>query len=1238
MRKFVPVFCFAILLTTVQAQVGQHPSVVKGIRSAKTGNLRNWKPDYTDPVLRIKTRDEKGLIFARDMEPLTFTNYGSRFSGPDPLWQKNYDKKNARANSSGPDQSLKFQAGQSMQRDASVINQNFEGIPFSNVSPGDPTVAVGPNHILEMVNGQNGSAYFRIFDKNGGALSLQAFMDQLPGTSYNGAGDCITWYDQLENRFVMSEFGDSSRTGGNVNTLIIAVSQTSDPLGSWNVYEFSDAGFFPDYPKYANWHDAWYGMTRDFVGAYVGNSVWAFNKARMIAGDSIVEVQRFRFNSPDNKFNSMCPVSLLGNTPAPAGTPGMFLYYNDDDYTANSSDVDSVGIVTFKVDFANPNNSVASISSSMTVAPFRSNVCASRNCAPSASGNGYDVISSRFMNRPYYRNFGSYQSIVANHTVDATGSSVSGLRWYEFRSTAGSWSVFQQSTFAPQEDFNCTTTPTMHRFMGAIAMNGKGQIAMGYNSSSAERFASLSFTGRNETDPVNLMSYQEKDGILGTGYGTFGNRWGDYNEIVPDPSNDSLFWFCGMYGAGPNAWSSRIFSFKLTPNNELDASVTRIEYPNNCENFCSQLVQPRIRIRNSGNQLLTSALVHMQIDNGPVNSYPWSGSLQLTEETEFVLPSTLLPTGVFTLKVSISNPNGGTDQNISNDTSSVTVSVSTPVSFPFSEGFEGSSFLPAGWSAFTNGSGNFRWSRTNSVSYSGGASIRFDNYNLNEPGKYSDIRTPLLDANNSDSINLSFRMAAALFDQSSSDTLEIWVSADCGTGFQRVWRKFGRELATRPGDQNGEYIPTPNEWRLENVDLSAFAGAEKIIISFRNINNYGNNIYLDDININKFSFARNDAAILQVISPLPVVCATEIQPNISFINLGKDTLKSLRISYQVDGGPVQTVNWSGSIARLQGSTVKLPASVVATGNRNLTIFSMQPNGSTDENLQNDTAHMTLGVKKQVSLPVSEGFESPSFPPDQWNLVNPDKSNSWQIIKQASRNGASSLQMRNFNYTPTGQVDEFISPLMNYTNVDSVYLHFQLSAATLSFPGSTLVPLDTLEILVSTDCGISYTSVYKKWGAELQTLGNVNSGNSGEFIPRSSQEWRKEELNLTDLLGTSNTFLVNFRNSSNTENNIFLDDIQIFTKTLPAKLKNKGYLVSPNPFRNTFNIQHYPDAENFKGLDIFNSLGQLVYSKKIAAGTASSNLEINLGNLPAGIYTLRLQYTDKMLTERVIKQN
>jgi Secretion system C-terminal sorting domain len=1233
MRKCLLLILCTLVLSATNSQDLRSPKIITGLRTCVTPDLHNWKPDFNDPILKIKTRDEKGLIFARNKKPLQWTNYGSKHSGNDPVWQKKSNVSAAAQNNT-----LSISENSSIERNGSTLVNDFQGLGFTNIAPGDPTIAVGPNHILQMVNGQNGSAFFRIFSKNGGALSLEAYMDQLPGSSYNGAGDCIPWYDQLADRYIMTEFGDSMATGTNVNTLIFAVSKTNDPLGSWYVYEFSDPNFFPDYPKYGTWHDAWYGMTRDFIGGYVGNSVYAYDRSKMLTGALTATVQRFRFSDQDNKFNSLTTVSLIGNTPAPAGTPGFFLFFNDDNYTASATDTDSVGIITLKVDFANPANSVARVEQTMPVAPFKSNVCDNRNCAPSPTGAGYDVISSRFMNRPYYRNFGTHQAIVANHTVDVTGTAVSGLRWYEMRKTTGPWSIYQQSTFSPQTLLPCSTTAALHRFFGAISINSKGQVALAYNSSSSSRFVTLSFTGRNENDPLNLMSYEETDATISSGYGTFGNRWGDYNELVPDLSNDSIFWFTAMYGTGATTWGTRIISFKFGENINLDAKLVAIENPSSCSNTCTPDVTPQIRFKNLGTSTLSTLKINMSVNGGPVSTTTWTGTLNISEETSFALPLTTLPLGPSTIKIFLTEPNGATDENPLNDSTSVNVNIGTGSTLPLSEGFENPTFPPPGWSQSSSiPAPGFNWERYTNAGHSGIASIKFDNYNLNLPNQFSDFRTPLLDANTGDSMALSFWVAAAIFDNSSQDTLEVLVSTDCGNSYTSVYKKWGPELATRAGFVQTEFTPAlESDWRQEFVNLNSFVGQGEVVVVFRNINRFGNNIYLDDINITKGFFLARDVAIVNINEPFDFVCVSPFTPNVSFVNLGKETLQSVKINYRIDGGPIQTTSWTGSLARLESASIDLPEANPSAGRHNFRVFSSEPNGLTDDNMLNDSARRSFNLKEDREAPISEGFEDASFPPAQWDRLNPDDAITWQLTRGASFEGIASIYINNYSYPQLGQTDEMVSPVVRYADVDSVYVSFQLAASTYSYPGSTGIPLDTLEVLISTDCGKSFISVYKKWGSELQTINRPNDPNTSEFVPRSANDWRKELINLTSLLGKSNSFLVVFRNTNNFENNIFLDDINIYTKTLPAKLKNNGYMISPNPFTNSFVIQLFPNANNLKGIEIYNAVGQLVYRRNITVGTADATQEIDMSRMAAGMYSVRLLYTDRAEFERVIK--
>ena len=441
-----------------------------------------------------------------------------------------------------------------------IINQNFDGMGYTNVSPADPTMCAGPNHIIQMINGSSGS-YLKIWDRNGVQVVAQTYLDLLvSGAGFTGSGDPIALYDQFSGRYMLTEFGNVG--GGSINSLIVVVSQTGDPTGGWFVYRFTDNSFFPDYPHWGIFPNVLYATTNDFAPSYVGSSVWAMNKTKMIAGDPTAELQRIRLG-----FQS-APVNISGPTPPTAGSPGMFMYYSDDDYTASTTDVDSIGILTLQPDFAVPANTVLTFAQAMVTAPFKSGVCASRNCVPSAANNGYDAISDRIMNRVYYRKFATYESMVLNYTVDANAgisSPKSGLRWYELRRTTGNWSIFQQSTYAPDPDW---------RWMGTININSKGQIALGYNLSSPTKYASIYFTGRNIGDAANTMSIQEVVAKAGTAYGTFGNRWGDYNDIAADVVNDSLFWMTAMWGNTASTWATRITQFQLGDCDVLSSAFT----------------------------------------------------------------------------------------------------------------------------------------------------------------------------------------------------------------------------------------------------------------------------------------------------------------------------------------------------------------------------------------------------------------------------------------------------------------------------------------------------------------------------------------------------------------------------------------------------------------------------------------------------------------------------------------
>jgi Secretion system C-terminal sorting domain len=378
--------------------------------------------------------------------------------------------------------------------------------------------------------------------------------------------------------------------------------------------------------------------------------------------------------------------------------------------------------------------------------------------------------------------------------------------------------------------------------------------------------------------------------------------------------------------------------------------------------------------------------------------------------------------------------------------------------------------------------------------------------------------------------------------------------------------------------------------------------------------------------------------VFRINDPRDFTCDNFLQPNISIVNLGKDTLRTAKLHYNIDGGIVKTLDWSGALARKQGASVTLPGQVLSPGYHKISSFSSDPNGVADQNPNNDTTALQFQVKQAMNALVTEGFEGLKFPPDQWSMKIPGDSINWARNNQSSFTGIASVYFNNFHNDSTGKANDLISPLVKYTDVDSVFISFRLAAATRNYPGSTDIPMDTLEVLVSDDCGINFTSVYKKWGIELQTVNRPNNSYPTEFSPGSPADWRKETINISELLGRTNNFVVAFRNISNAQNNIYIDDINLFTKTLAPNLKKNGYLISPNPFSNRFVIQNFPNASTLKAVEVFSAAGQLVFRRNWSLGTADSYIEVILNNQPGGIYIVKMIYSDKVVSERVMKAN
>jgi len=517
--------CLTVMGMVPVSALADNPMVIHEVKHDVSPPLGNLSPS-----VQAATATDQQQLVARPTGPARSN------SQSDPVAQQ------LTAPLSGVSSVLNFD-GQSAQD-----NRNLFGFAFV---PPDTNGAVGATQFVQMVN-----VTIAVYDKSSGALQFGPAAIHTLWTGFGGlcefgggtptfadGGDPVVLYDHLAGRWLVTQLQyDTTFTH---TAQCIAVSTNSDATGSYNRYEFDFGSNFPDYPKFGIWPDAYYNSINVFPGrSFAGAEACAFDRNAMLAGAPASAVC---FQNPPS-VASLLPSDLDGSTLPPAGQPNFFVDI------ADSSDLN---IFQFHVDFANPANSTFTGPVLIPVAPF-TEICAraiTLACIPEPpSGEKVDGLGDRLMFRLAYRNFGDHESLVVNHTIK--GGALAGVRWYEIRSPGSSPSVFQQGTVVdPNTDF----------WLGSIAMDKAGNIALGFSASSHDLDPSVFLVGHAPSDPLGTMAGPT---VLVNGGGVQQNsfrRWGDYSSMAIDPNDDCTFWYTQEYYAtsGSFNWSTRITSFKF---------------------------------------------------------------------------------------------------------------------------------------------------------------------------------------------------------------------------------------------------------------------------------------------------------------------------------------------------------------------------------------------------------------------------------------------------------------------------------------------------------------------------------------------------------------------------------------------------------------------------------------------------------------------------------------------------
>jgi len=358
-------------------------------------------------------------------------------------------------------------------------------------------------------------------------------------------------------------------------------------------------------------------------------------------------------------------------------------------------------------------------------------------------------------------------------------------------------------------------------------------------------------------------------------------------------------------------------------------------------------------------------------------------------------------------------------------------------------------------------------------------------------------------------------------------------------------------------------------------------------------------------------------------------------PKITLKNWGSANLTTATIKYKIDNGSLQSQAWTGNLASLATTSVTLVTQTVTAGSHTLTAYSTSPNSTTDPNTSNDTSKVTFSViTTGQSLPFAEGFESSTtYPPTGWTLNNPDAGVTWARTTTAAKTGTASMMMDNFNYSAgNGQKDDATMPAVNLSTLTNPQLTFQVAYELYTNP--TLSPnySDTLQILISTDCGVTYTNLYKKFGTTLATT--TPTWANAAFTPTSAQ-WRLETISLASYATSTNT-LIMFRSISGYENFLYVDDINISgssTTGIQQANETNGINIFPNPNSGSFVIDIQHNANEVNSISVVNSIGQTVY--QTTKLNTNGNYSVDLSSYSSGIYFVQIIKSGMVYQKKIL---
>ncbi|MBS1491718.1 MAG: choice-of-anchor J domain-containing protein [Bacteroidetes bacterium] len=642
-----------------------------------------------------------------------------------------------------------------------------------------------------------------------------------------------------------------------------------------------------------------------------------------------------------------------------------------------------------------------------------------------------------------------------------------------------------------------------------------------------------------------------------------------------------------------------------------DAGIKQILSPD--VTVCGGTATPSLLLRNYGTNLIDSCRITFSLNGSTVQTVMFK-SLGLSPNTETPLNFSGVPIsfGVnYNFSFHIVQTNAGTDGNPANDTLSVSTVSPVLATLPLFENF---SVTPSTW-RIENPDGLITWAN---VALPGSSHAMYmDFYDYDNYYARDRLITPVIDLTTATVASISFNWAYAVY-SGNSDRLRVLVSTTCDFNNSPtvIFDKAGTALATTPAT-GSSFTPTASQWASTIISLSPFIG-QKIQIAFEGINDWGNNLYIDNVSI--LNQPITAFALSRLVSPSPVSCQGSVQPVINVKNLGNNTIHSFQAAVTVNGNTI-TQPVSTPLPIGASTNVTLPAVSLTSGNNLVKIKISQPNNIMSGASTTDSLQTQVVVNNSTDvIPLRENFDQPFTP--AWTTMSPTQGSVWYPAATTATKKLS-LLFDAYTNVSLGEQAWLVSPVLDFSSATTASIFFQTSYAYRSpFP-------DGLQVLASTDCGETFNKLL--FSAAGNSLADTTS--TASWKPKTDTRWTTRYINLDSLVGLQNVRLA-FVAVNGNGNNLYLDNIEFYVNDTqnPPNVSGMYFVYGGinQPVMVTFNL---PERQSVR-LQVYDVMGH-VFADEWLDEVLNQTYTVNSNNLSAGLYIVRIQTKAGITSTKVL---